>query len=524
LVHPGLEAFRNGSTEAFPSFLKGKTWVQLKEFSMNQQEQKPVVKAIRTYLDGIGHPISQVQGYEVLARALGHKSKHVLSTQAPGEAAPRKVSRPAVSVNKLEALSSRFGTELFVECFSLDEFGGESPIWAKVSLTQAFLEIVLQNASLCYERKLEHVSVDDCPDDWGPGEEDISWSLHVDLERFWFHGYPEYGQAVETRAVSIEGLLGLLQTGTGDTQHGDGAWVNEVLYWSPSGGEAFADEVGMPGNSDDRDNGDDGDPVVAAFAQEFAQFQIANERLIQALTDLAQPYADALSDLLNDVAADLKSQLGADAANAAGDDTAEQEEAIEEAESWVTDHVSNAGLAQHLAAVLLQDGVAAGARRIREALADLVTEEAKLRPATCVEAPEGFVRDAIAHVQARVPSVDRVTFDTDFQWTYTQPDGQWPSFDGLDVDVGLLEDACDAAQDVLHDQGLTLPVTFTLPHMELRADVVETLVDDVKDRSRKHGFRVTGRANALELASESAELYKLDATRAELEEAAKRLV
>jgi hypothetical protein len=46
---------------------------------MKKSEQAPRVRAISEYLAGIGHPVSQVQCYEILARALGLKNKHVLA-------------------------------------------------------------------------------------------------------------------------------------------------------------------------------------------------------------------------------------------------------------------------------------------------------------------------------------------------------------------------------------------------------------------------------------------------------------
>lgn len=46
---------------------------------MKKSEQSANVAAVRAYLEGIGHVISSVQGYEVVARSLGHKSKHVLA-------------------------------------------------------------------------------------------------------------------------------------------------------------------------------------------------------------------------------------------------------------------------------------------------------------------------------------------------------------------------------------------------------------------------------------------------------------
>lgn len=64
---------------------------------MSPNEQASRVKAVRAYLDGIGSPISSVQGYEVLARSLGFKSKHVLAS-AGGAALSAPVVAPAPAV------------------------------------------------------------------------------------------------------------------------------------------------------------------------------------------------------------------------------------------------------------------------------------------------------------------------------------------------------------------------------------------------------------------------------------------
>jgi hypothetical protein len=72
---------------------------------MKKPEQSANVSAIRAYLAGLGHPISSVQGYEVLARALGHKSKHVLA-QATTVAKPSKPQSPNEGVPALVVLNS----------------------------------------------------------------------------------------------------------------------------------------------------------------------------------------------------------------------------------------------------------------------------------------------------------------------------------------------------------------------------------------------------------------------------------
>lgn len=60
---------------------------------MNKIEQAARVKALCEYLAAIGHPVSTVQGYEVLARAHGHKNKHVLASASSGK--PPRKEKPA---------------------------------------------------------------------------------------------------------------------------------------------------------------------------------------------------------------------------------------------------------------------------------------------------------------------------------------------------------------------------------------------------------------------------------------------
>jgi hypothetical protein len=62
---------------------------------MKKSEQANRVRALSDYLAGSGHPVSSVQGHEILARALGLKNKHVLASLAKNAA---KVSAPGVPV------------------------------------------------------------------------------------------------------------------------------------------------------------------------------------------------------------------------------------------------------------------------------------------------------------------------------------------------------------------------------------------------------------------------------------------
>lgn len=66
-----------------------------------EQEHKKRIGAVREYLAAIGHPIGQVQGQEVLARALGFKNKHVLAAQASTAATPAAALGTPVGVQRV---------------------------------------------------------------------------------------------------------------------------------------------------------------------------------------------------------------------------------------------------------------------------------------------------------------------------------------------------------------------------------------------------------------------------------------
>lgn len=51
------------------------------------------------------------------------------------------------------------------------------------------------------------------------------------------------------------------------------------------------------------------------------------------------------------------------------------------------------------------------------------------------------IRTALYHVRAHLPEVDRVVFWEDTSWAYITPDNDIPSFEGLPINVGILDDA-----------------------------------------------------------------------------------
>lgn len=57
----------------------------------------------------------------------------------------------------------------------------------------------------------------------------------------------------------------------------------------------------------------------------------------------------------------------------------------------------------------------------------------------------------------------------------------------------------------------------------IRDDVICDIVEDVRERGKKHGFAVLTSSQAMELSMETSELLSLDASEEELQEAVKRL-
>jgi len=68
---------------------------------MEKSEQSNRVSQIRSYLQAIGHPVSQVQALEVLARALGMKNKHVLAAFTQPGNKEDSADAPAANVSEV---------------------------------------------------------------------------------------------------------------------------------------------------------------------------------------------------------------------------------------------------------------------------------------------------------------------------------------------------------------------------------------------------------------------------------------
>lgn len=108
--------------------------------------------------------------------------------------------------------------------------------------------------------------------------------------------------------------------------------------------------------------------VLDSFEIEFDAFLQENEHILSELLEKVGDHGDVLDDLFWENIDELKGYLAGLAANDAGDDPERQEEAIAEAEEWVSENMSNSDLKTDLALMLWLRGFEEGPKLISEQL------------------------------------------------------------------------------------------------------------------------------------------------------------
>lgn len=101
---------------------------------------------------------------------------------------------------------------------------------------------------------------------------------------------------------------------------------------------------------------------LAAFDESIDDALNEHGEEIRKIADRLDAGDDDLSETLDDIASDIKGDLGAVAANTASDDQAEY--AIDAAERWVTDNISNSTSDRRVAAVYAHLGAEGARKRI----------------------------------------------------------------------------------------------------------------------------------------------------------------
>lgn len=93
---------------------------------------------------------------------------------------------------------------------------------------------------------------------------------------------------------------------------------------------------------------DQAEACSCVAAQPFVNWRVLHHQLIEAT--VAELGTGALDEAAHwDLIDEMKGALGADAANASSDDAADQEEALNGAESWVSSELSNGSLVDDVA-------------------------------------------------------------------------------------------------------------------------------------------------------------------------------
>lgn len=90
---------------------------------------------------------------------------------------------------------------------------GDGPIYATKSVSEAFIQRILNLQAICLEHRLDEVRVGGAPNQWGPGDvkQDLQLrgpKLVVTDDEFWFTDYPKHGDySIETRACPIDDFV-----------------------------------------------------------------------------------------------------------------------------------------------------------------------------------------------------------------------------------------------------------------------------------------------------------------------------
>lgn len=102
---------------------------------------------------------------------------------------------------------------LILGAYAVNEHA-DGPAWAKVELTEEFLQRVERLAALCVEHKLRSVTVHEGPAEWDL-EDDLRLTydrLEVHGDSLWFSCSPKHGTyECESRAVGLAQLRRLLE-------------------------------------------------------------------------------------------------------------------------------------------------------------------------------------------------------------------------------------------------------------------------------------------------------------------------
>lgn len=185
-------------------------------------------RVVRTHTD-----MSKSTALEVLAHAFGQRNFDTLSGLLNSQAA-QSLNQGAEAQESTELAGLKLPVTLWLECHMREHYGS-GPRWARLVITQEWLESVLALRARCRQWGSSVVQEDGPPTEW---DEQASTrrcfnmqdsQLCVSQERFWFQAHPKHSDCyVETRAIYLDDLLALLKAGSGGEN--TFCWAGGALY------------------------------------------------------------------------------------------------------------------------------------------------------------------------------------------------------------------------------------------------------------------------------------------------------
>lgn len=171
------------------------------DFQITKSNIRDIVSRLRQALGS--ETVSQSTAFEAVAKALGLKNWDTLSGLLKREVEPADAAGPAVQLVA--------PIEMYVDAYTCDYYG-EGPAWAKVTLTQQFLDQMLRMQRICKQQDVDIVTKSWAPEKW-EREEQLNFEgddLYVTADSWWFRARPKHADyAVETRNVDIRDMLAL---------------------------------------------------------------------------------------------------------------------------------------------------------------------------------------------------------------------------------------------------------------------------------------------------------------------------
>lgn len=195
------------------------------------------------------------QSLEMLSHVLGFENWDTFcgllkAAEAPAEAS---LSAPPLSGADAQAQADRVGWReappalakpftFYWEAFACDEWG-DSPRWAKLEVTQAFLDQLHEMQTKCLQNGAQ-MSVYQSPECWDLAD-DLRLSgdqLNVSQSSFWFSAYPKNcNYSVETRILDIKDFFDVIDQASARMTHL--AWADGMLFMDVSSAKSLAQDL-----------------------------------------------------------------------------------------------------------------------------------------------------------------------------------------------------------------------------------------------------------------------------------------